>query len=519
MDRAELESEILQLLINKYKKYERDCVAFIKEAVKIEDRDSEELAIPFNLWDKQKEALDTILNNRLTVIMKARQLGLTWLVLSYAVWRMVFKQGYSVVALSKREDPDAKELIRRIEFILRHLPFWLIREKKTAPPDWDGLTWESTVLSITIYHPDGESSVFRSMTAAPDSGRSFTANLVILDEWAYQMWADEIWSAAYPTINRPTGGQVIGISTNRRGTLFEQILREAIRGVNGFAYVFLPWFTDPRRDEAWYEATKKALPNNYLQEYPATIEEAFSAGEGTAFPEFSREIHVCEPFEIPSWWKRWRSNDPGYTDPFFWHWFAVGDDGHVYVYREYTRDHLEAKIPYSEQAKRVTAMSKMKVDGKQVDEDIAFTVTGRDAFSRHPETGKSIVDYYFEGGVRRCIEPPRDRTTDRIHRKAILHEYLKPYLDENTGKMTAKLQIFRTCHGLIESLPLLVVDEHNPEKVAESAHDHAYDSVGMGLQVWHATGSRRPEERKKSIIAEHKDRLARRSVRRRARLL
>ncbi len=166
-------------------------------------------------------------------------------------------------------------------------------------------------------------------------------------------------------------------------------------------------------------------------------------------------------------------------------------------------------MPYSEQAKRATAMSKMKVDGKEADEDINFTVTGRDAFNRHPETGKAIVDYYYEGGVKRCIQPPRDQKTDRIHRKAVFHEYLKPYLDENTGEMTAKLKIFNTCTYLIDSLPLLVVDDNDPEKVASSAHDHAYDSAGMGLQVWHAGASVFTVKESRGVIAEHKDRLAR----------
>ena len=239
MNRQVVEKKITEILVKKYQKFEKDCETFIKEAVKVEDRDSEEIAIPFDLWDEQKDALNKIINNRLTVVLKARQLGLTWLALAYAIWKMVFRPGFSVVALSKREDPDAKELVRRMGIILKNRPQWLIREKKTAPPDWEGTTWDATVLSIHIYHPGNEESTFRSMTAAPDSGRSFTANLVILDEWAFQQWAAEIWASAYPTINRPTGGQVIGISTNLRGSFFEQVYREAMRGVNGFIHIFL----------------------------------------------------------------------------------------------------------------------------------------------------------------------------------------------------------------------------------------------------------------------------------------
>jgi len=506
--------EITALIIKKYKKYENDCEAFIREAVKIENKDSDEVVIPFQMWDHQREALDTFVNNRLSVVLKARQLGLTWLALSYAVWRMIFKQGYSVAALSKREEPDAKELVRRLVFMLKKMPSWLIREKKKAPADWNGPTWEDTVLSVTINHPEGEPSTFQSLTASPESGRSFTNNLILLDEWAFQMWANEIWTAAYPTINRPTGGQVIGLSTNKRGSLFEFICREAIRGANSFKLVFLPWFADPRRDREWYEETKKALPASYLQEYPETIEDAFSAGEGTAFPEFSRDIHVCEPFNIPPWWYRWRANDPGYTDPYFWIWFAVSEDGVVYAYREYTRSRSEDRVPYSQQARTVDAMSRYTDEGKEHPEEIAFTVTGRDAYNKHPETGKAIIDYYFDGGVKRSIPPPRDKNTDRIQRKAILHEYFYPYFDENTEKTTAKVQIFSTCQNLIEAIPQLVVDEHDPEKVAASDYDHAYDSFGMGLQAWHSTWSKTPRKESTNPIRQDKERRARKQNKR-----
>ena len=205
----------------------RSCPHFIRQHVQIEDRDAPGLAVPFALWPKQEEALQFFLDHRLTVCLKARQLGLTWLALSYALWRMLFTPGYYVVAISKRENPDVKELVRRMNFSLRHLPDWLVQQRSKKGPGWTGPVWDGSMLSITIDHPGSEPSTFQSMTAAADSGRSFTANLVILDEWAFHPWAQEIWSAAYPTINRPTGGQVIGLSTMARATLFEEIWQAA----------------------------------------------------------------------------------------------------------------------------------------------------------------------------------------------------------------------------------------------------------------------------------------------------
>lgn len=467
----------------------RSCQYFIEKFVKIEDRDAAELAVPFTLWPGQVQALLSFITNRLNIVLKARQLGLTWLALAYAIWRMIHQPGYAVVAMSKREE-DSKELARRVGFILKYLPQTMIREKKTAGK-WNGPTWEATTLVVTINHPGKEPSIFNSLTAAQDSGRSLTASLVILDEWAFQQWAREIWAAAYPTINRPTGGQVIGLSTAKRMTLYEEIWRKATQGVNTFARVFLPWSTDPRRTEEWYEQTRKDLGEQKTkEEYPNTPEEAFSAAEGVAFPEFSYDLHVVKPFEIPDHWRKWRSADNGYTDPFAWYWYSVDEFGTVYVYREYTREPKDPKVSYSDQARQVTL--------KTGNEHIGFSVVGHDAWAVSPLTksnntpqGKSIIDFYIEGGVKDCIRA----VTDRVFRKATIHEYLKPYYDENAEKTTSKIKIFSTCEKLIETLPQMLIDERDPEKYQENDIDHWVDSFGYGI-ISHHSNKSMLEERK-----------------------
>jgi len=263
-----------------FKRYSSSAEDFICEMVHIEDKDSGTGIGRFKLWDGQKEALMAFRENRLVIVLKARQLGLTWLALAYSVWLLLFNAGYTIVGLSRR-DEDAKELVRRMVLILRHLPRWLIRQKKDSPKA--SITWESTAHEVVVSHRGKESSRFIAMPAAPDSGRSFTANLVVIDEWAFQQWAREIWTAAYPTINRPTGGQVIGLSTAKRGTLFHETWDKAAEKENNFCPVFLPWNTDPRRDQEWYERTKKELGDMVYVEYPSTPEEAFLYAEESVF--------------------------------------------------------------------------------------------------------------------------------------------------------------------------------------------------------------------------------------------
>lgn len=502
-----------------YRKASDNILFYIEEYVRIEDRDSLEIAVPFTLWDGQKTVLKTFEEKRLSIILKARQLGLSWLALAYASHGLIFKSGYQVIALSKREE-EAKELTRRIGFILRHLPGWLVREKKYAPKNFTGATWETTTSTVTIYHPNGEQSTFISLTSSPDSGRSFTANLAIIDEWAFQMWAREIWAAAYPTINRPTGGQVIGISTAKIGTLFEDVWNDAVEGKNDFTPIFLPWWTDPRRTKDWYEKSKTALPDSYLQEYPSTPEEAFSVGELTAFPEFSVDIHVCDDFTPPEHWRRWMAVDNGYDDPFSWYWLAVDENGTVFIYREFTRDPDEPKLIYSEQAKRVKELSTYtRIGGNgqvvEVQEGCAFRVAGKDAWSTHhrDQTGKKLVDYYQDGGLANFVPA----ITDRRLRKAVWHEYLKPYWDEVSQTWTARVQICRSCRKLIETLPRLPKDEKDPEKVADCSIDHWYDGAGYGIIAHHAKQSGTTKQEiplEKRVIINHINKVARTNSRR-----
>ncbi len=61
--------------------------------------------------------------------------------------------------------------------------------------------------------------------------------------------------------------------------------------------------------------------------------------------------------------------------------------------------------------------------------------------------------------------------------------------------MTAKLHIVNTCTTIIETLPQLLRDENDREKVADNPKiDNPYDAVGYGLIYWHTRASKVPEK-------------------------
>jgi phage terminase large subunit len=62
--------------------------------------------------------------------------------------------------------------------------------------------------------------------------------------------------------------------------------------------------------------------------------------EGVVYDEWSPELHLIEPFEIPPTWERYLSIDFGYNHPLVIQWWAIDEDGGLYMYREIFKTHL-----------------------------------------------------------------------------------------------------------------------------------------------------------------------------------
>ena len=131
-----------------------DVVYWANNYCVIEDKDSPEIIIPFRGWEAQNQALRDFATFRLNLILKARQMGITWIALYFCTHDLIFNIGHTVVALSKTED-DAKELVRRMGVVLDNMPEIL---------KGGGLTWKQTATSIFI--TDGKlTSTFKAFPA------------------------------------------------------------------------------------------------------------------------------------------------------------------------------------------------------------------------------------------------------------------------------------------------------------------------------------------------------------------
>jgi hypothetical protein len=449
-------------------KCRRSCLYFIDKFIYIFDRDVPGVVIKLEMWAAQRGVIAAFLIHRLIIILKARQLGLTWMALSYALWKMIFNPGFTVVGLSKG-DTEAMELVERMSFMLRYLPGWLICSSDNIPEGWTGLLYDSTLHEITIHHPNAEAATFQAFPSSADAGRSFTANLVIMDEWAYQLFAQQIWTAAYPTINRPTGGQVIGLSSGKRGTWFEFIWNNAKAGLNSFYTIFLAWWTDPRRDKAWYENTKKNLPNTYRQEYPTTEADAFAVGEGAFFEEWDEEVHVpvksWEPPNNPRWLIA-GAYDPGFSTHACFKWYAISPDGWCRCFREYYPHRATDKVQAEEIIRRSVYYNDNKAPMR-----FDYIVADTDAWTPSRDNGKSTAEAFFDYDSRLSMS---QATKDLENGWRRLHEWLMPY-EGPDGEKTALLTFTADCANTIRTYPSCEQSESNPEDISKKSEHHPQD--------------------------------------------
>lgn len=223
---------------------------------------------------------------------------------------------------------------------------------------------------------------------------------------------------------------------------------------------------------------------NVLKNLPEKLRKGHLDGdwnvfEGQVFEEF-RDIpehykdrigtHVIEPFVIPKDWRRYRSFDWGYSKPFHIGWYAMDHDGRLFMYREL----------YGCTNEPNTGL-KWTVD--RLAEQI------RQIELEH-EAGNTIIGYadpailIEDGGesIKQTMERHRvyweKADNKRIPGKMQLHYRLA--FDDNGVPM---LYIFKSCQGIIRTLPELIYDKHNPEDIDSDGEDHAYDSVRYMCQM------------------------------------
>ena len=109
---------------------------------------------------------------------------------------------------------------------------------------------------------------------------------------------------------------------------------EAFKGPDGLTRKFIPARLEDNpylSKDGRYEQMLASLPPVQRKQL---LEGNWDVAEGAAFTEFSKSMHVVEPFEVPDGWARVRSGDYGYASPSCILWGAIDWDNNIWIYRE-----------------------------------------------------------------------------------------------------------------------------------------------------------------------------------------
>ena len=179
--------QLKEVIKQEYVKSAQDPAYFMKKYCMIQHPIQGK--IPFDLYDFQEKTISEFQNNRMNVILKARQLGISTLTAGYSLWLMTFHQDKNVLVIATKQEV-AKNLVTKVRVMHANLPSWL---KQPCVED----------NKLNLRYRNG--SQIKAVSSGPEAARSEALSLLILDEAAFIDRIDSIWTAAQSTLT--TGGQ------------------------------------------------------------------------------------------------------------------------------------------------------------------------------------------------------------------------------------------------------------------------------------------------------------------------
>ena len=233
---------------------------------------------------------------------------------------------------------------------------------------------------------------------------------------------------------------------------------KTFKGTDGLTRKFIPALLQDNpylAEDGEYERMLQSLPAVQRKQL---LEGNWDVAEGAAFAEFTPDVHVIPPFELPSWWERIKGIDYGYAAESCCLWAAIDpDDKTIIIYRELYRKGLTGDAL----GDTITQMEENEIKSIPGVLDTA-------AWSRTGYTGPTIGEILVNKGHKL-----RRADKNRIAGKTQIHEHLRQR--EGTGR--PRLQIFSNCVNLIKELQGIPLSTTNPEDVDTKAADHAYDAL------------------------------------------
>ena len=241
LKKANTKTEFTEEQIKELQKCMNDPIYFLQNYVKIVTLDKG--LVPFELYNFQKQMVQTFHDNRFTICKLPRQSGKSTTIVSYLMHYVMFNDNVNVAILANKSS-TARDILGRLQLAYENLPKWMQQGV---------INWNKGSLELE----NNSRIIAASTSSSAIRGGSF--NVIFLDEFAYvpNNIAEQFFSSVYPTISSGQSSKVMIVSTPHGMNMFYKLWNDAEHKRNSFVPVEVHWSEIPGRDEKWKEETIK----------------------------------------------------------------------------------------------------------------------------------------------------------------------------------------------------------------------------------------------------------------------
>jgi hypothetical protein len=277
LKKANVSVEWTEEQIIEFQKCMESPLHFIENYIKIVSLDHG--LVPFDMFQFQKEMVDTIHNNRFTICKLPRQSGKSTTLVSYILHYVVFNSNMNVAILANKAS-TARDILSRLQLAYENLPKWLQQGV---------MSWNKGSLELE----NGSRVVASSTSSSAVRGGSY--NMIFLDEFAFvpNNVAEDFFSSVYPTISSGKSTKVIIVSTPNGMNLYYKLWTDAENKRNSYNIIDVHWSEVPGRDEKWKQET---IANTSEEQFKREFECEFLGSTNTLVaPHKIKSMTYAEP--------------------------------------------------------------------------------------------------------------------------------------------------------------------------------------------------------------------------------
>ena len=224
--------------------------------------------IAWDLYDWQTDILERLEAGEDIVVIKSRQVGMSWTLAAYGLWVAMLHPNKDVMFVSRTER-SAIFLLDKVKYLISNMPEWLTGEMISETKTLIKFGFRDDDPSSETYGQILGTSVITSSTTTSHAGRGESYAFVLGDEVAF--WPDKesevMWESMKPTLSHSGQGALVSTPNGLKGALFDRLYFEALYNQNSFSALKVHW-KDCGFDDEWYaKATEGMTKKQILQEY------------------------------------------------------------------------------------------------------------------------------------------------------------------------------------------------------------------------------------------------------------